>query len=380
MIGDTCAHQWAGVYINPEGFIHLCGISKEKIVGDTPPHIDEIDSLGDFYRDAYFTKLRNTPVRDNPYCIACTRREDNGVKSLRTMIGEKYQKFNLPLNETIQHLDICFSNLCNQQCVMCKSESSSRWYMDDKKHENSIFQRKPIKYRKWTENNLHKIIAILPDIKILTIKGGEPLIQAEVLEMLRYLKDNKLYPRIEVLSNFQEVSDEMMDVLWEMQNLVLRVSMDGHGEVYNWQRGGNYDAVMDNLTRYVKGCNGISDFGYTNTLSRWSYRSLVRDIIEIEAATKKMDVGNLVNYNIQPVIGPAYASPFVDALDNRMDLIYEFEKHFGFITEDSMEYGCLRINHLSNVLSLENDVYEVDDELLEKSALWEQEVNNIRRV
>jgi len=44
--------------------VQLCGISKEKIVGDTPPHMDDIDDLSDFYRSVYFNTLRNIPVTD----------------------------------------------------------------------------------------------------------------------------------------------------------------------------------------------------------------------------------------------------------------------------------------------------------------------------
>lgn len=379
-MNDRCVHQWGGVYINPEGYIQLCGISKEKVVGDTPPHISEIDNLQDFYASQYFVDQRNTPVADNPYCIACTRREDNGVKSLRYMMIDKYSKNDIVAEEKIRHLDICFSNLCNQQCLMCKSESSSRWYAADKKLEDSKFKRKPIKYKNWSVGNLHKIIDLLPDLKILTIKGGEPLIQDEVIKILEYLRDNNLNPRIEILSNFQDIPDSVLNVMYSLTNMTLRVSMDAHGEMYNWTRGGDYNKVMANLTRYVKGHPSVTDidFGYTNTLSRWSYRSLVHDIKEIEHTTSLMGVTKPINYNIQPVIGPAYASPFSERIENRLDLIYEFEKEFGFIVDDSMDYGCLKINHLQNVLSLENELYELNDEVIGKADEWGEIINSIR--
>ncbi len=374
---DKCVHQWGGVYINPEGYIQLCGISKEKIVGDTPPHISEVDNIQDFYASQYFIDQRNTPVADNPYCIACTRRENNGVKSLRNMMIGKYGKNDIGIEEKIRHLDICFSNLCNQQCLMCKSESSSRWYKDDKKHEDSKFKRRPIKYRKWSVGNMHKIIDLLPDLKILTIKGGEPLIQNEVIEILKYLRDNKLNPRIEILSNFQDIPDSVLDVMYSLTNMTLRISMDAHGEAYNWTRGGDYNSVVDSIRRYVAGCDHNPDIGYTNTLNRWSYRSLVKDIKVIEALTASLNIGHK-NYNIQPVMGPIYTSPFAAPREERLDVVAAFEREFGFIEGDSMAYGALKINHLSNVLSLENDVYELDNELTEKVDEWERIINKIR--
>ena len=376
MITDTCVHQWGGIYISPEGYLMQCGISKEIVVGDIPPHIDDVKDLQEFYRSKYFNSLRYTPVADNPYCIACTRREKNGVKSLRNMMVKTYKDNSIPFDSTIRHLDVCFSNLCNQQCLMCKSESSSRWYLDDKKNEHSEFARRPVKYKQWTKNNLHKIIKILPDLHLISIKGGEPLIQEEVKNILKYLMNKNLYPRIEMISNMQEVSEEMMDILCAQKNMYLRISMDASGQMYNWTRGGNYTKTLSNISKYITGCKHAPKIGFTNTLNRWSYTSLVEDIITIEKFISKFNLSP-VNYNIQPVMGPKYTSPFASPREERLALVNNFEKEFGFIQEDSILYKSLRINHLNNVLSLENDVYN-DIGLTEKSDRWKKEIDKIR--
>ena len=378
MTHDTCIHQRAGIYISPEGYVQLCGISKERVVGDTPPHISDIGCLSDHFAGEYHSAIRATSVADNPYCIACTRREKNGVNSLRKLMEKTYAKNGIIANDTIQHLDVCFSNLCNQQCLMCKSESSSRWYQDDLKHEHTEFDRRPIKYSPWSKGNLHKILDILPYIKLLTIKGGEPLIQSEVKDMLKYLADNDLHPRIEMLTNLQEVSDEMMQILCKQKNMYLRVSMDASGQMYDWTRGGNYSKTLANIRRYVLGCDHVPTFGYTNTLNRWSYKSLVTDIQRIEQFTSTFSLP-LVNYNIQPVMGPRYTSPFAAPREERIALVNHFERTFGFIEDDTMVYRSLRINHLNNVLSLENDVYD-DEGLTEKADRWAEVIDKIRNV
>ena len=385
---SSCIHQEAGIYINPEGYVQLCGISKEKVVGDVPPHICDIDDLDRFYRSSYYSLQRSTSVEDNPYCIACTRREANGVKSLRKMIAEKYPKYGIVPDGTIQHLDICFSNLCNQQCLMCKSESSSRWLKDDKRLENTEFNRTPVKYRDWSKEpgNLDKILNILPTVKILTFKGGEPLMQIEVQEMLEYLVEHDLYPRIEILTNFQTTFQPfMMNLLKRSKNLVLRISMDGYGAIYNWTRGGDYNKVLFNIRDYLKG-DHKKDLGFTNTLNRWSYSKLPESIFWIQQELREMGVKNdqRINYNIQPVIGPRYTSPFADPLEKRKELVSRFEKFFAKELDeqkgDTIRFGCLNINHVSNVFSLKNelnDEYNTPD-LLEKSDKWEQEINRIR--
>jgi len=158
--------------------------------------------------------------------------------------------------------------------------------------------------------------------------------------------------------------------------MYLRISMDASGQMYNWTRGGNYLKTLSNISKYITECKHISKIGFTNTLNRWSYKSLVEDIINIE---KFISFFNLppVNYNIQPVMGLKYTSPFAAPREERLKLVNNFEKEFGFIEKDSMLFKSLRINHLNNVLSLENDVYN-DIGLTEKSDRWKKEIDKIR--
>tara|TARA_R100000951_G_scaffold79827_1_gene67731 strand:- start:808 stop:1686 length:879 start_codon:yes stop_codon:yes gene_type:complete len=292
------------------------------------------------------------------------------------MMVKTYEDNSIPFDDTIRHLDVCFSNLCNQQCLMCKSESSSRWYVDDKKWANTEFARRPVMYLDWSKKNLHKIIKILPDLHLISIKGGEPSIQSEVKHILKYLTDNNLNPRIEMISNMQQVSLEMMKLFCAQKNMYLRISMDASGIMYDWTRGGNYSKTLSNISKYIENCDHTPKIGFTNTLNRWSYKSLVEDILKIEKFISTFDLPS-VNYNIQPVMGPRYTSPFAAPREERLALVNHFEKHFGIIENDSIVYKSLRINHLNNVLSLENEVYD-DEGLMEKSDRWKEFIDSIR--
>jgi len=382
---DKCLHMWSGLHITPEGYIHLCGISKEQVLGFKPPHIDDIEKLQDFFNSEYFINYRNIKVKDNKFCIACIKRESSQIKSLREMMPRKYEKNNVNTNNrynecVIEHLDVCFNNLCNQQCLMCKSECSSKWYMYDKKNESSQFKRNPIKYKKWsTPDNMRKIIEILPQLKILQIKGGEPLIQEEVKQTLLHIIDKNLNINVEFLTNFQELSEEMVEILHNLKKLSLRISLDSSGNMYNWTRGGNWDKTVKNIEIFMKSCKNNIELGYTNTLNRWSYKNLVDDIKIVEKINSRFCEGHN-NYNILHVIGPKYSSPFAAPLDERLDFILKFEKEFGFITKDSIVYKSLKLNHLFNIVSLENDPLNLDDDLSRMSDDWEKEINNIRTI
>lgn len=379
-----CPHMWSGLHITPEGYIHMCGVSKEQVLGLVPPHINDIENLQDFFNTDYFINYRNTNVKDNKYCIPCVTRESSDIKSLRHMLPRKYNKNGIQTSSVIndckiEHLDVCFSNLCNQQCVMCKSECSSKWYTADKNKQNTEFNRKPVKYKKWTtDHNMKKVIDLLPQLKILQIKGGEPLIQDEVKQTLKYIIDHELDINVEFLSNFQELSDEMTYILHNLKKLSLRISLDSSGKMYDWTRGGNWSKTVDNLERFMRGCRYEVELGYTNTLNRWSYKNLINDIKVVEEINSRF-CKKVTNYNILPVIGPKYTSPFAAPLTERINFIFEFEKEFGFIVEDSIVYKTLRLNHIFNVLSLHNDPLEIDDGLVQMSNRWENEINDLRK-
>ena len=375
--------MWSGLHISPEGYITLCGVSKERLLDFIPPHIDEIENLQDFFNSDYFINYRETKVSDNKFCVACITREKNGMESTRSMLPRAYALNNISkaieINKCrLEHLDICFNNLCNQQCIMCKSEYSSKWYLADKKHENTEFHRKAVKYKKWTsEKNMKKIFDVLPNLKLLTIKGGEPLIQEEVKRVLYHLNKLGISTKVEILSNFQEVSEEMMDILHNLKNFSLRISLDSSKSMYNWTRGGNWNKTIENIKTYAKGCKYPTDISYTNTLNRWSYKYLIDDIKEVEATNREFcDSHN--NYNIFLVIGPRYTSPFAAPIEERKQFIFDFEKEYGFIISDSIKYKSLKINHLNNIIALENDPLNSIDDLLFLSDQWAEIVNKVR--
>lgn len=378
---SKCAHMWSGLFIAPTGGVRLCCISHE-LQNNVEINISDIDDIQTFFNSPHYVKKRQTDVRKLDLCIAChSTRAKSGAPTLKETVQKNmYDYHNIsPRNKIdqckIEHLDIAFSNLCNQQCLMCSSEYSSRWYKHDKQ-----YNRNPIKYTKWgNEENLNKIKRILPQVKLLTIKGGEPTIQEEVYSILRYIVENDLETNVNIVSNFQEVSDEMMDLLCPMKHLHMNFSIDSTRDMYNWTRGGDFDITISNIKRYAKNCKYTPCFGYSNALNKWSLFSLIDDIKLMEKISSELGY-NDAWYNILPVMGPRYVSPFILPREDRVKFVHKFEREFGIIDSFSKAYGCLTLNHLDTIIALENDAFEVTDDILDKSNEWKIAIDKIRGI
>ena len=300
------------------------------------------------------------------------------------MIPDIYNKHNVYNKELddclIEHLEVSFSNMCNQQCLMCNSENSSKWYKFDFNNTNNDFKRDAKKYRKFSDKNLNKIIEILPQLKLLVIKGGEPLIHEEVKIILNYIKKNNLNTYIRIVTNFQEVSEEIMSVISSLKKLNITVSLDSTGERYNWIRGGNWEKTIDNIKKFSKECKFCS-LGYANTLNRWSLKHLIDDIEIVENVNHSIFGDKNLNsyYNILPVLGPQYTSPFLISIEERIDFIIKFEQKFGPILKNSIQYKSLTLNHLDTILSLEKQPFEITPKLLEISNMWKNIIDGMRK-
>ena len=109
-------------------------------------------------------------------------------------------------------LEMYFSNVCNQACIYCSAEYSSKWETENKKFGLDIettdfardflkdkenFKRIKSEFWEWMENN-HK-----PLVKY-NILGGEPFFQPELLENLDFFETHPC-PNLEltIVSNLK---------------------------------------------------------------------------------------------------------------------------------------------------------------------------------
>ena len=187
-------------------------------------------------------------------CEYCKKIEDAGGISDRMEANSMDPKHFSTTDCKI--LEVYFSNVCNQACIYCSAEYSSKWETENKKFGLDIettdfardflkdkenFKRIKSEFWEWMEDN-HK-----PLVKY-NILGGEPFFQPELLENLDFFETHPC-PNLEltIVSNLKcpekrfRATMDKIDNLRAIGNLgQVRItgSIDCWGDAFEYTRWG----------------------------------------------------------------------------------------------------------------------------------------------
>jgi MoaA/NifB/PqqE/SkfB family radical SAM enzyme len=261
-----CKAPWSQLNIGPLGDLKLCTVGKKH-----GSYIGEVDSLEDYYNSDIINNIRNNFKKGEwpSACVACKDNRDNGIPA--HIDNDHYvnlpwsdENFNAP-NKKILSLEYTPSNLCNQSCAMCGSIYSSKWIGLDKRakkeglefRENSGLTNLHTKAFQATDKDMQKILDVLPSIKFLLIKGGEPFADPRNIRVLKEIVDKKYEMRILIVSNWASITEEIWDILEKLNknpnvDLLVTASLDGTGKVYEWIRSTPYEQTLENMETYLR--------------------------------------------------------------------------------------------------------------------------------
>ncbi len=166
-------------------------------------------------------------------CKKCIAQEQIGIKSRRNTIVERTKKYNF-------FYDLSLSNVCNLACTMCNSLNSSKWV----KIEKEVFNEQDVyvSAHQIDHNRLDEVIEHIniksKDSKVaIEIKGGEPLIQPEVMKLVDRLK-NKKNVALFFVSNLTVLDDWFTGSIKHFNKIKIYASFEGVGDTYNYIRAG----------------------------------------------------------------------------------------------------------------------------------------------
>ena len=155
-----------------------------------------------------------------PECSICWETEDLGLSSVRTGIGENWDK---NLKPSILSMDIRIHNKCNLACTMCYSGASNLWGKLENKDT----------YYKASDAELSTIKEKVKNVTRISFQGGEPFYGTEYDDFLMSLH-NLENITVDVFTNAITTKREVIQ-RWrnKLKRLELNVSVDGYGEVYD---------------------------------------------------------------------------------------------------------------------------------------------------
>lgn len=224
---------------------------------------------------------------------------------------------NLNSNLDLRHLEISLSNLCNLSCRMCNSVSSSNWISQD----NILSRHKELdrpqsgKLFSLTDESVNRLFAepeLFKNLSHLSFRGGEPMMDARLVQILERFIELKLARQmtVDISTNGTLMPGNFSALAQEFKKVDLYVSVEAVGELYRYIRGGDRFSI-DHLEsrlkwfREIPNCNLI----FAVTVSVYNILRLSevwRWFNEIRGATDELNMTNIVvrpnylNFQILP--------------------------------------------------------------------------------
>jgi hypothetical protein len=189
-----CRMPFIGMTINPDGKIVLCCNSTKIDIG----HISEVEDLQEHFThspaiNAVRDQMKNGELPPDR-CSVCIRKRKTGNS---TAAIDRWVKIIVPWpptpDNTIEFLEFTASNMCNQTCTMCGGLYSSKWGdLEREALDFGLTFRNDTPWRSGdhpiysiSDDDMKKIYKLLPHLKSIMIKGGEPFADKRNIELIR---------------------------------------------------------------------------------------------------------------------------------------------------------------------------------------------------
>jgi len=256
-----CKAPWNSLVVHMDGSLLPDPVYKNS---DPKTDIDEYWKQTKELRES----LLNNKFHNN--CISCKTKEEKIGWSRRKFLNQSFEHVEFTDSMDIRMLEIDMSNNCNLQCRMCSGSYSTSWIYDElfldkinwtdyrglpRQYEDkgSVFSR--------NANNLDtvkKIIDRCPNIEFVAIKGGEPFLEPENINLLdEFIKKlNTDNITLEIHTNASKYNKKFIDRFSSFKKVNILVSLETvNDSLYRYIRGGRrsgIDDILCNIDKFLK--------------------------------------------------------------------------------------------------------------------------------
>tara|TARA_R100001163_G_C5049270_1_gene186215 strand:+ start:256 stop:1401 length:1146 start_codon:yes stop_codon:yes gene_type:complete len=246
---NFCIIPWTGFEVEPDGTVKNCVISKDKIGNIHEESIEEIIAKNPLRKQMLEGKYPSN-------CAGCYLQEKHRPNNFDSISSRLYYAkhlankvpkdlFDSENNFTLKHVDVRWSNSCNQACVYCGPEYSSKWAK-----EMGVKIPKNDKNKEKLKNYIYKNINTLENVYLA---GGEPLLMKENKDFLERLYKANPNCTVRVNTNCSKTNTGVMDSICRFKNVHWTISVESIGTEYEYIRHhGKWSDFLENLKTISK--------------------------------------------------------------------------------------------------------------------------------
>tara|TARA_A100001391_G_scaffold106317_1_gene71215 strand:+ start:43769 stop:44917 length:1149 start_codon:yes stop_codon:yes gene_type:complete len=328
---NFCVIPWTGFELEPNGHVRNCIISKDKI--------------GNIYRNNIQDILQsNTKIKEEMLngkypssCDGCFLQEKHRAKDFESISSRLYYAkeigpsisttlFDSKNNFDLKHVDLRWSNACNQACVYCHPDYSSKWATElNKKIPHDQEQIQQVK---------EYVFKNVKNLKNVYLAGGEPMLMKPNQEFLELLYKENPNVNLRINTNLSKTNTRIFEQLCKFENVHWTVSIETIEEEYEYVRyHGDWTAFLENLKVIKKLPHKIS---FNMLYFILNYRSLFGCVNYLQ---------NLGFHNNSFVIGPLFTPPHLNILNLPKQILNQLRELLkekinekpGFLLENSYQ-------------------------------------------
>ena len=313
---SICTLPWSGFELEPDGGVKNCVLAEEKLGNINKSHIKEIIS-GNANVNIKKAMLKDALPAS---CAGChiVEKNRNDLMSISSRLyyhKELAKKIDMQFydnvnNFSLKHVDLRWTNACNQACVYCGPSLSSKWAQEmGVKVKSNQEARREVK---------DFVFENISDLQNVYLAGGEPMLMKENLEFLKLLKDKNPECSIRVNTNLSTTKTGIFDILCDFKNVHWTVSLETIEQEYEYIRHhGSWDDFDKNL-KIINRLNHKVSFNMLHFIL--NYESLFRCVDYLKG---------LGFHDNSFVIGPLYTPKWLNMLNLPEAMLNSVKENLG---------------------------------------------------
>tara|TARA_E500000318_G_scaffold82238_1_gene77590 strand:+ start:3946 stop:5094 length:1149 start_codon:yes stop_codon:yes gene_type:complete len=328
---NFCVIPWTGFELEPNGHVRNCIISKDKIGNIYKNNIQDILQSN--------TKIKEEMLNGKypSSCDGCFLQEKHRAKDFESISSRLYYAkeigpsisttlFDSKNNFDLKHVDLRWSNACNQACVYCHPDYSSKWATElNKKIPHDQEQIQQVK---------EYVFKNVKNLKNVYLAGGEPMLMKPNQEFLELLYKENPNVNLRINTNLSKTNTRIFEQLCKFKNVHWTVSIETIEEEYEYVRyHGDWTVFLENLKVIKKLPHKIS---FNMLYFILNYKSLFGCVNYLQ---------NLGFHNNSFVIGPLFTPPHLNILNLPKQILNQLKELLqekinekpGFLLENSYQ-------------------------------------------
>jgi radical SAM protein with 4Fe4S-binding SPASM domain len=353
---NFCIRPFNSVVISTDGAIRSCCQIQENTFNIKNNNIE------DYWNSNYLLTLREKFLNNKKpkECKNCWRQENNLLESHRLESNFQYKSIfkknyvkNLKLIKKDnlyypEDIELSITNICNLSCQMCTGKDSSRLLIENNFLKFENLKQSDYDLDEKTKLEIEKIIT--HDLKLLNLRGGEPLVNKTIMKIIEKLvttgKSKKM--TLHITTNGTTCNDKIINLLRKFENIRIMFSIESIGKFNDYMRyPSNWKDIQKNILEFK---NLKNAYLYINTVVQNLNLLYLEPLINFANLNK-------IFLNFSRLRSPAYLE-----FDNlQLDLLKKSYEKLNNIDKKKLVH-TKNIKEIINSLKIKIDTYKHDEE------------------